>query len=177
MVRSSPGRRWTRGPTSTGEAALHSPGKAGRERLRGELNGKFRDECLNEHWFTSLDRARDVIEQLRPDYNEVRPHSSLGNISPAEFARRARAELRSPTALFVPPAGEDLRPGLTQGGGHRRGAGHAGSRSGACSTHTQPNTFLTRHPIVVRRDRSCAPATRLSDLLEGGRARHHTASS
>ena len=66
------------------------------------FNGKFRDECLNEHWFTSLAGARDVIEGWRRDYNEVRPHNSLGNMAPAEFARRARAEPRSPTAPFAP---------------------------------------------------------------------------
>ena len=51
------------------------------------FNGKFRDECLNESWFTSLDDARRKIEAYRVDYNEVRPHSSLDNQTPNEFAR------------------------------------------------------------------------------------------
>ena len=42
------------------------------------FNGKFRDECLNEHWFTSLAHARDVIEGWRKDYNEARPHKLAG---------------------------------------------------------------------------------------------------
>jgi putative transposase len=49
------------------------------------FNGRFRDECLNQHWFVSLDDARTKIESWRIDYNEVRPHSSLENMSPSEF--------------------------------------------------------------------------------------------
>ena len=49
------------------------------------FNGSFRDECLNVHWFLSLDDARDKIERWRIDYNRFRPHSSLGDITPEEF--------------------------------------------------------------------------------------------
>jgi len=51
------------------------------------FNGKFRDECLSENWFISLDDARRKVEEYRVDYNEVRPHSSLDNKTPNEFAR------------------------------------------------------------------------------------------
>ena len=51
------------------------------------FNGKFRDECLNENWFLNLDDAKRKIEAYRVDYNEVRPHSSLDNQTPMEFAR------------------------------------------------------------------------------------------
>jgi len=51
------------------------------------FNGKFRDECLNENWFISLDDVRRKVEAYRIDYNEVRPHSSLDNKTPNEFAR------------------------------------------------------------------------------------------
>ncbi len=51
------------------------------------FNGRFRDECLNENWFQDLDHARDTIEEWRDDYNRVRPHGSLGNLTPKEFAR------------------------------------------------------------------------------------------
>ena len=54
------------------------------------FNGKFRDECLNDHYFHSLAHARAVIAEWRRDYNEARPHSSLGRIPPAEFAARHR---------------------------------------------------------------------------------------
>ena len=57
------------------------------------FNGKFRDECLNEQWFTALPQARDVISDWRRDYNnEVRPHSSCGRIPPARFAANFRRE-------------------------------------------------------------------------------------
>ena len=58
------------------------------------FNARFRLECLNEHWFLTLEDAREKIEAWRRDYNEHRPHSSLGNMPPAEFARR-----RIPTAV------------------------------------------------------------------------------
>jgi putative transposase len=51
------------------------------------FNGKFRDECLNENWFISLDDVRRKVEAYRIDYNEVRPHSALDNRTPNEFAR------------------------------------------------------------------------------------------
>ena len=48
--------------------------------------GRFRQECLNEHWFLSLDDAQDKVEAWRRDYNEERPHSALGNATPEEYA-------------------------------------------------------------------------------------------
>ncbi len=53
------------------------------------FNGSFRDECLNIHWFLSLDDAREKIENWRIDYNHFRPHSALGNIPPGQFAQQA----------------------------------------------------------------------------------------
>jgi putative transposase len=54
------------------------------------FNGKFRDERLNEQWFQTLPKARTCIAEWRRDYNEVRLHSSLGRISPAQFAQQHR---------------------------------------------------------------------------------------
>ena len=73
--------------------ALHfiDPGKPNQNAFIESFNGKFRDECLNVHWFESLEDARLTIEDWRVDYNEVRPHSSLGNLTPAEFAAAAMA--------------------------------------------------------------------------------------
>jgi len=73
------------------------PGKPVQNAFIESFNGKMRDECLNEHWFTSLGEARETIEVWRRDYNEVRPHSSLGNRTPQELTA-CGAALRSPTA-------------------------------------------------------------------------------
>jgi putative transposase len=68
------------------------------------FNGKMREECLNQSWFTDLADARQRIEAWRVDYNTRRPHSALGYLTPAEFAQRAAA-LRSPTAPCAPRLG------------------------------------------------------------------------
>lgn len=61
------------------------PGKPVENAFIESFNGKFRDECLNENWFTDLRDAREKIERWRIDYNNHRPHSSLGNRTPAEY--------------------------------------------------------------------------------------------
>ena len=53
------------------------------------LNGKFRNEYLNQHWFRRPEEARFKIDRWRDHYNNVRPHSSLGYLPPVEFARSA----------------------------------------------------------------------------------------
>lgn len=73
------------------ELRFIQPGKPTQNAFIESFNGKFRLECLDAHWFTSLGHARDVIEAWRCDYNEVRPHSSLDNRTPAEFAALARS--------------------------------------------------------------------------------------
>lgn len=63
------------------------PGKPTDNAFIESFNGKFRQECLNAHWFLSLPEAQQAIDTWRSDYNERRPHSSLGNRSPSEFAK------------------------------------------------------------------------------------------
>ncbi len=62
------------------------PGKPTDNAYVESFNARFRLECLNEHWFLSLEDAQEKIEAWRQDHNENRLHSSLGNISPEEFA-------------------------------------------------------------------------------------------
>lgn len=69
---------------------LNQPGKPTQNAYIESFNGKFRDECLNEHWFQSLKQARVEIARWRTDYNEVRPHSSCGRMPPAKFAAQHR---------------------------------------------------------------------------------------
>ena len=69
-----------------------APGKPMQNGFVESLNGRFRDECLNEHLFRSLPAARDIIENWRIDYNARRPHTSLGGLTPNEFATRSRTD-------------------------------------------------------------------------------------
>jgi putative transposase len=64
------------------------PGKPTDNSFIETFNGSFRDECLNVHWFESLKDATETIEAWRTDYNESRPHTSLNDMTPAEFARQ-----------------------------------------------------------------------------------------
>jgi putative transposase len=61
------------------------PGKPVENAFAESFIGRLRDECLNDNWFLSLKEARAVIESWRKDYNENRPHSSLGGLTPLEF--------------------------------------------------------------------------------------------
>jgi len=88
------------GPEFTGRAMLTwahrhgialrliEPGKPNQNAYVESFNGRFRDECLNEHWFISLAHARAVIEAWRREYNEERPKESLGGLTPAQFAKQ-----------------------------------------------------------------------------------------
>ena len=69
------------------------PGKPNQNAYVESFNGRLRDECLNEHWFTSLAHARTLIEEWRRDYNEQRPKKDLGGVPPAVYA--ARLQLRA----------------------------------------------------------------------------------
>ena len=62
-----------------------TPGRPQQNGFTESLNGKLRDECLNEHWFSTLHEARGILEAWRRDYNTVRPHSALNYLTPAEF--------------------------------------------------------------------------------------------
>ncbi len=66
------------------------PGKPTDNAFIESFNGKFRQECLNQHWFLSLADAQEMISSWRDDYNRHRPHSALGDRSPIEFANFSR---------------------------------------------------------------------------------------
>jgi putative transposase len=67
------------------------PGKPTDNAFIESFNGKFRAECLNAHWFLSLDDARRKCEAWRRDYNEERPHSAIGNKTPIALVERSAA--------------------------------------------------------------------------------------
>lgn len=108
--------RTDNGPEFTGRAMLTwahrhgialrliEPGKPNQNAYVESFNGRFRDECLNEHWFTSLAHARAVIEAWRREYNEERPKGSLGGLTPTEFAKQLAIK-----AVTMPDGSKALR--------------------------------------------------------------------
>ena len=92
--------RTDNGPEFVGKAMLNwahrqgvtlrliEPGKPNQNAYVESFNGRFRDECLNEHWFMSLAHARALIEDWRREYNEERPKRSLGGLTPAQYAKQ-----------------------------------------------------------------------------------------
>jgi putative transposase len=83
------------------ETALIEPGKPWQNGLGESFNGKFRDECLSMEWFRNRTDAKIVIEAWRRHYNEVRPHSSLGNLTPTEFKKAVSSTRPQTTILQV----------------------------------------------------------------------------
>ena len=107
------------------------PGKPTDNAFIEILNGKFRAECLNANWFLSLDDARRKCEAWRRDYNEVRPHSAIGNKVPARFISRPANPGQPPSdeAEFSSPGG----PRLGACSMMRNFPAERGPRSGASS--------------------------------------------
>jgi len=81
------------------ETALIDPGKPWQNGSNESFNGKLRDECLGMQWFKNRVDAKVLIEAWRREYNEVRPHSSLGQLTPTEFAARMNSSVQ-PGAVF-----------------------------------------------------------------------------
>ena len=69
------------------------PGKPTDNAFVESFNGRLRDECLNAHWFLSLADAKSKIEAWRRQYNESRPHTALGWLTPQEFALAAAQQV------------------------------------------------------------------------------------
>jgi putative transposase len=95
------------------------PGKPTQNAFIESFDSRLRDECLNEHVFVSLSEARQIIEAWRHDYNHLRPHSSLGALTPREFADQQgdrppeQAQGSAAGPLAPPPhQGQYINPGL-----------------------------------------------------------------
>lgn len=73
------------------------PGKPTDNPYIESFNGKFRDECLNVHWFLSLEDAQEKIDIWRRDYNSFRPHSSIDDVTPDEFEETMKKQARFST--------------------------------------------------------------------------------
>jgi putative transposase len=83
------------------------PGKPVQNAFVESFNGRLRDECLNQHWFRSLRRAREEITAWRRHYNTQRPHSALGYRTPAEYSATTAPAL---VARHDPELSSSLRP-------------------------------------------------------------------
>lgn len=104
-----------------GRVAWHyiEPGKPVQNAFIESFNSRLRDECLNEHAFVNLTEAREIITSWRHDYNFVRPHSSLGRLTPSEFVAQQgdgppeQAQDSAARPLAPPPhLGHNINPGL-----------------------------------------------------------------
>jgi putative transposase len=90
--------------------ALIEPGKPWQNGVTESFNGKFRDECLSLEWFRSRAEAKVIIETWRQHYNAVRPHSSLGYLTPNEFvAHQTNAAPRQATGRSAAVLGPSRR--------------------------------------------------------------------
>ena len=105
MGRNCAAERSTSGPIITA-CGCSSSSRASRSRTRTSrgFNARLRKECLNEHVFVSFDHASNKIEGCPIEYNRERPHSSLGNLTPEEFA--AKHQMSSAIARTAWPAAE-----------------------------------------------------------------------
>jgi putative transposase len=77
------------------EIDFSRPGKPTDNAHAEAFNARFRAECLNEHWFLDLDDARAKVESWRVDYNEVRPHSAIGDKPPMALISGPELPLRA----------------------------------------------------------------------------------
>jgi len=91
------------------ELVFIRPGRPVENCFIESFNVKFRDECLNLHWFKDLKDARQTIETWRHDYNHFRPHSSLGGKTPTEFAEQSGLRPTPSTSVLIAP-----KPGHTE---------------------------------------------------------------
>ena len=78
-----------------------SPRKPMDNAMIESFNGTFRDECLNVNWFLSMEDAREKIEKWRKDYNEFRPHSSLGDLTPRQFVDKFSTRIKGQKNLLL----------------------------------------------------------------------------
>ncbi len=81
--------------TTKVELAFIQPGKPNQNAYCESFNARVRDECLNVHWFTSIEEAKNITENYRKEFNYERPHSSLKNMTPIQFANLQSLKLKA----------------------------------------------------------------------------------
>lgn len=117
------------------------PGKPTRNSFIESFNGRFRDECLNAHWFENLAGARRKVEAWRVDYNESRPRSSLACRTPAEFARQWSPSTSTTVVEQTREPVQDSRPAQASSTG-----------SPACSKATEMRSKGSAEGVMMSRE-------------------------
>ena len=132
---------------------LHiQPGKPMQNGHVESFNGRFRDECLNHHWFRTLADAKEKIERWRMEYNSERPHSSLDYRTPEEFAQTL-SELTNGMGFKAPILPEPPVGGeQSQNGTRGQGFADAAPKAGAPLDRCVPFCIRGRHDGRLRRD-------------------------
>jgi Integrase core domain len=122
-----------------------APGKPTQNAFIESFNGKFRNECLNEHWFASLNEARLLIERWRQEYNQIRRHSSFG--------RRPQIYLppNSKNINLQPESSRSTRPKCRGGGGQQKSI--TGRKSGSVKTvstsHSEASPYCSASNLML----------------------------
>ena len=89
------------------EAIFITPGSPWENPFIESFNGKLRTGCLNRNVFANAEEARETVEKWRVEYNQIRPHGSLGGLSPAMYAAKAASALRPTAFAPLPPNNTD----------------------------------------------------------------------
>ena len=143
-----------------------APGKPQQNAFIESFNGRLRDELLNEMLFVSLAHALEALAIWKDDYNTIRPHSALGNLPPAVFAKLSDPGMQRdgtlryigaprPVPLHYRANRAQMKPGLFQSADETRGSGHPGGLFSrlflrpysVASSRFQAPTAFTARPI------------------------------
>ena len=104
------------------------PGKPTDNPFVESFNGSFRDECLNAHWFLSLEDAVEKIEAWRQEYNHFRPHRSLNDLTPAEYIEGMKAEdTKNIPSILTNTTKGNKQPGVKNGNEKSQKISHRGT--------------------------------------------------
>jgi putative transposase len=124
------------------------PGKPMQNGFIESFNGKFRDECLDQHLFTAFDDAMTIIADYRHHYNTARPHSSLNNLTPLEFAAQYARTSGAAVVTTPDPSFDTRKDGREAARGDVSKAGAPSKPTAELGTPPEP-LFSPTHPLPV----------------------------
>ncbi len=106
------------------------------------FNGRFRDECLNHHWFTTLADAKEKIERWRLEYNAERPHSSLAYRTPKEYAEECSKLTNRMEVTAIPPGRRPSTLAESQNGTRDQGFAVAAPGGAPLTAYSRPEDAM-----------------------------------